>query len=210
MNDPQVLLKQFKALLSEQKFQEAEEMLFEEVYDVEDRMEDISEERYQKIEQHWSAVETGEVISTPVEILYLINKKAKFKTNISFVDLGCGHGFPCIVLGALNPTMHFTGIDLVQEKVEGARKTAEKFGLTNTDFITKDLSVSSYTLPQADYYYIHNPFNDDVCEHVIKSLSFYSASKVISTDGRETKYLQKFGFKPYMEIKPYKIKFYSL
>ena len=68
MNDPQVLLKQFKALLSEQKFQEAEEMLFEEVYDVEDRMEDISEERYQKIEQHWSAVETGEVISTPVSI----------------------------------------------------------------------------------------------------------------------------------------------
>ena len=210
MNDAQSLQKQFKDLLVNQNFEEAEEMLLKEVYEVEDKMDDISEERYQEIEKHWSAVETGEVITTPLDILFTINQKAQFTKGASLVDLGSGHGFPCLVFSVLNPSMSFLGIDVVKEKVDGATKSANKLGLTNIEFITQDLASSSYKIPEADYYYIHNPFNDEVCKYVIKTLSGFSTCKIISTNGRETKYLKNFGFKDYLEIKPYEIRFYSL
>ena len=210
MNNAPNLHTQFKNLLMNQKFEEAEEVLLDEVYEVEDKMDDISEERYREIEKHWSAVETGEIITTPLEVLYSINQKAQFATGSSLVDLGSGHGFPCIAFSVLNPSMSFLGIDIVKEKVDGASKSAKKLGLKNIEFITQDLALSPYNIPKADYYYIHNPFNDDVCKHVIKTLSTFSACKIISTTGRETKYLKNFGFKDYLEIKPYEIKFYSL
>lgn len=209
MNDSKKLHARFTDLLKNQQFQEAEEMLLEDIYSVEDQMDEISEERFKEIEKHWSAVETGEVITTPLDILYLIHKEAQFEEGSSLVDLGCGHGFPCIAFSVLNPSMHFTGVDIVKEKVDGAKKTAKKLGLKNTNFITADLSQNLYILPEAEYYYIHNPFNEDVSEHVIKSLMQFSSCKVISTHGRESKYLKKFGFKEYLEIKPYEIKFYS-
>lgn len=209
-DNTQKLKKKFFDFLNNHDFESAEKILLEDVYAVEDRMDDISEERYQKIEKHWSAVETGEVINTPLLVLYLISQKVNFTPGSSLIDLGSGHGYPNIVFSVLNPDVEFLGIDLVKEKTDGAKKTAERLGLKNSKFITQDLSDPNFTIPKAKYYYIHNPFNDEVCEEVIHSLLKHPECHVISTNGRETKFLRKLGFKKYLEIQPYKIKVYKM
>lgn len=62
---------------------------------------------------------------------------AKFITpaeDTSFIDLGCGGGFPGIPLAIMWPHCRFHLIDRVGKKVNVAREVAESIGLANATF----------------------------------------------------------------------------
>lgn len=62
---------------------------------------------------------------------------AKFLTpaaGTSFIDLGCGGGFPGIPLAIMWPECSFHLIDRIGKKVNVARQVAEALGLTNVTF----------------------------------------------------------------------------
>jgi len=62
---------------------------------------------------------------------------AKFLTPVagtSFIDLGCGGGFPGIPLAIMWPQCSFHLIDRIGKKVNVARQVAEAIGLTNVTF----------------------------------------------------------------------------
>ncbi len=62
---------------------------------------------------------------------------AKFLTpadGTSFIDLGCGGGFPGIPLAIMWPQCTFHLIDRIGKKVNVARQVAEAIGLTNVTF----------------------------------------------------------------------------
>ena len=192
-----------KDLLLKNQFEEAEDLIAQDIYDTEDQMEALNEDEFSKIESHWSAVNTGESIATPFEVLKEISDFINFKENSSLIDLGSGHGHPSFAFGALNPTMKITGYELVEAKVSGSKTSAKKLGLSNLNFKTQDLSDENFKLPFADYFYIHNPFNQEVIDKLSIKLFELKKNKgitIISTGGRELKPLLANGLKITSEI----------
>lgn len=56
------------------------------------------------------------------------------ESGTTFIDLGCGGGFPGIPLAILWPQCSFHLIDRIGKKVNVARQVAEGIGLTNVTF----------------------------------------------------------------------------
>jgi len=206
-------MKTFKDLLEHHLFVEAEELLLEDVEYAEDLMDELSDEAYKFIEPHWSAANTGDMISTPVDILKEISDFVNFKKNSTLVDLGSGHGYPSFVFSALNPTLKITGLELVEAKVLGAKKTVDRLNLENLEFKVQDLSDENVEIPLADYYFMHNPFNKEVAVEIADRL-FQIARKneiiILSTGGRELKPLLELGFKTRGKVDSFCVEILSL
>jgi SAM-dependent methyltransferase len=63
---------------------------------------------------------------------------------LSYLELGCGHGFGALALAASNPNWRVTGIDFNPSHIAAARSLAEAAGIINARFIEADLA----TLPE--------------------------------------------------------------
>lgn len=189
---------EFLKYIKSEDFNAAESLLASDIFDVEDQMEEISEEDYLKIEPHWSAVNTGEDIRTPLFVLKKIYDFIKFEDKSSIIDLGSGHGHPGFLFGILNPTLKILGYDIVLEKVNGAKSSAKRLELENVSFLTQDLSSEEFEIPVADYYYLFNPFNEEVADLVAEKLFKLAKKnnfKILSLDGWDIKSFKKAGFK---------------
>lgn len=55
------------------------------------------------------------------------------------VDLGCGTGVQLLQLAAVNPRIHFTGVDHCQAMLDVAARTAEALGLSNLSWARDDI-----------------------------------------------------------------------
>ncbi len=187
--------KQFESFIQQNDFKSAESLLAEDIFSVEDMMDDLSEEEASFLESHWSAIQTGEQIVTPIEVLTRISCYLKFKPDSKLVDLGSGHGHPAFIFGLLNPSLEIIGYEIVKEKVIGASNTAKKLELKNVEFIEQDLSNESFKLQPADYYYLYNPANEEILARLVKKIieiSKTSANEicVISAGGKDLDYLR--------------------
>ncbi len=55
----------------------------------------------------------------------------KFRPGVSVLDLGCGAGFPSLVLAAAFPQVNITALDSTRKKIDFVNAAAEKLFLTN-------------------------------------------------------------------------------
>lgn len=56
--------------------------------------------------------------------------------KISFCDIGCGAGFPSLVLAAAYPDWHITAVDSIGKKTTFVKLAAEKLNLANIEVCT--------------------------------------------------------------------------
>jgi len=206
-------LSEFKNLLKHHEFEKAEELLIDDVEFAEDLMDKLTGEDFKSIEPHWSAANTGEMISTPIDILKEISDFVEFKEHKTLVDLGSGHGYPSFVFSALNPTLKIIGLELVEAKVVGAERTVERLGFTNLEFRVQNLADKSVEIPKADYYFMHNPFNQEITDEVAIRLLKIAKEKnivILSTGGRELKPLLKLGFVTHGKVDSFCVETLSL
>lgn len=66
--------------------------------------------------------------------------EARLAHGIDAVDIGCGSGFALMHLAKRFPKSRFTGLDLSEETIAAANKTARSRGLTNLTFEVRDLT----------------------------------------------------------------------
>ncbi len=194
---------QFLNYIKNKDFDAAESLLASDIFDVEDQMDLLTDEDYEVLEPHWSAVNTGEDITTPFFILQKIYDFVGFENHSKIIDLGCGHGHPGIFFNCLNKTLKVTGYDIVLEKVNGANISAKKLGLDNVIFETKDLSDEDFSIPVADYYYLYNPVNAEVADIIAQKLFKLSKThkfQILSLAGRDIKSFKQVGFSTKREI----------
>jgi SAM-dependent methyltransferase len=100
------------------------------------------------------------------------------ETRLSYLELGCGHGFGALVLAASNPAWQVTGIDFNPAHIAAARDLAIGAGVTNATFIEADLaSLATEPLagevPQADVATMHGMWSwvaDPVREGIVALL----------------------------------------
>jgi 2-polyprenyl-3-methyl-5-hydroxy-6-metoxy-1,4-benzoquinol methylase len=71
--------------------------------------------------------------------------------GIRVLDVGCGRGLVMMRLAELYPGSQFVGMDLSEEATAFARAEAARRGLTNIDFVPKDLSDFDQTAEPAAY-----------------------------------------------------------
>ena len=81
-------------------------------------------------------------------------------TPLSYLELGCGHGFGALALAACNPCWRVTGIDFNPAHIAAARALAAEAGITNAQFLEADLATLMddprvREIPEADVATMH-------------------------------------------------------
>lgn len=88
-----------------------------------------------------------------------------------FIDLGSGYGRMGIVVGLLRPDIQFTGYEYVQHRVNISQTTALRFELQNhVNFQSQDLAKKDFKIPDAEIYYLYDPFSKETYQHVLDQL----------------------------------------
>lgn len=109
-----------------------------------------------------------------------------------FIDLGSGYGRVGLIVGLLRPDVEFVGYEFVPHRVHIANAATQNFGLQNkVEFFTQDLSLKSFVIPEAEVYYLYDPFSEETYAHVLNQLIAISRKRPITivTKGNARKWL---------------------
>lgn len=99
----------------------------------------------------------------------------------SLIDLGSGYGRVGLVCALLRPDIDVTGYEYVPHRVDVANHASEKLGLQeHLHFQTQDLSSASFAIPDADVYYLYDPFTEDTYRSVLKQILAVSRRRQIT------------------------------
>ncbi len=101
--------------------------------------------------------------------------------NARLIDLGSGYGRVGLVIGLLRPDVDFIGYEYVQHRVDISNSTSHNLSIENhVRFLTQDLSLKDFEIPEADIYYLYDPFSEETYKHVLSQLINISRHKKIS------------------------------
>jgi hypothetical protein len=93
------------------------------------------------------------------------------KQGCRIIDLGSGYGRVGLACSAMRPDIIFTGYEYVPHRVELSNNASLAMGLENNlKFVTQDLSLESFIIPEADIYYFYDPFSKETYKHVLKQI----------------------------------------
>ncbi len=97
------------------------------------------------------------------------------------IDLGSGYGRVGLVIGLLRPDIDFTGYEYVPHRVDIANAAAKSFHLeSHVHFLAQDLAQKNFQIPEADIYYMYDPFSKETYEYVLAQLLTISKKRKIS------------------------------
>ncbi|GAB4022218.1 MAG: hypothetical protein Fur0010_25420 [Bdellovibrio sp.] len=114
-----------------------------------------------KNKKHFSGTQTWiglspDVLQTPYnEILeflglFLNNRPSKV------VDLGAGYGRMGIVINALYPEALFEGYEIIEERIDEARRIFDLHGLHNCSMFQDNILDPQFEIPEADIFFIYD------------------------------------------------------
>lgn len=131
--------------------------------------------------------------STILKVFEALNPQA----HSHLVDLGSGFGRVGIISGLWREDLRFSGYEYVGHRVAAANASAERAGVAGqVRFFEQDLSDPSFQIPEADAYYLYDPFSASTYQHVFRRLAELSRERSISiivkADARE-------GFRRWMD-----------
>lgn len=97
-----------------------------------------------------------------------------------FVDLGAGFGRVGFTIGLLRPDIEFIGYEIVEARVNVVNQSSKTFGLDrHVKFYTQDLSAKDFQIPEADVYYLFDPFSEETYKYVLGQLNALAQRKKI-------------------------------
>lgn len=109
-------------------------------------------------------------VQTSYSSILLALDRAKPVPGARILDLGSGYGRVGFVLGLLRPDINFTGYEYVDHRVEDSKAVARRAGLSRTAFVTQDLARADFRIPEADIYYMYDPFSRETYGTVLNQL----------------------------------------
>lgn len=139
------------------------------------------------------SVGSGVGIQSSYATLLLALRYLRIPSGTRFVDLGSGFGRVGLVVGLLRPDITFTGFEIVSQRADMATAASEWLGMkAHVSFITQDLSAPDFAIPEAETYYLYDPFNESTYTHVLTQLNVIAAKRKINviTKGNAKNYFQ--------------------
>ncbi len=123
----------------------------------------------------------GVGVQSSYSTLFQIYKNVDLFQNASVIDLGSGYGRLGFYLNILRPDIHFTGYEFLDCRVNQANENLKNiFSSNNSQFLTQDLSKTDFKLPDADFYYLYDPFTDSTYQLIMDQLVEISRRKNIT------------------------------
>lgn len=116
------------------------------------------------------------------------------KCGSKVIDLGSGYGRVGLVYSVLRPDIKFVGYEYVSHRVDVSNSASNDLNLQgNLEFKTQDLSLESFKIPDADIYYLYDPFTEETYTYVLKQIVEVSLRKEITivTKGNARSWLTK-------------------
>lgn len=87
------------------------------------------------------------------------------------IDLGSGYGRIGLVVGLMRSDIDFIGYEFVAHRVKIAQTSSQRLDLDkHVHFLTQDLSDKNFRIPEADIYYMYDPFSVETYSHVLSQL----------------------------------------
>jgi SAM-dependent methyltransferase len=102
------------------------------------------------------------------------------------IDLGSGYGRVGLVCSLLRPDIDFIGYEFVPHRVDISNKACDSLELNESlVFKVQDLSLPEFKIPDADVYYLYDPFTKETYQYVLKQIVEVSKRRkvVIVTKG---------------------------
>lgn len=108
-------------------------------------------------------------------------RNLNLSSGARFVDLGSGYGRVGLVVGLMRPDIEFIGYEFVQHRVDIASACSSNLKLSDhVHFYTQDLSLKDFHIPEAEVYYMYDPFSQETYGHVLSQLVEISREKGIT------------------------------
>jgi len=112
-----------------------------------------------------------------------------------FVDLGSGYGRAGLVIGLLRPDIDFIGYEYVPHRVEIANTSVKNLDMqSHVHFFTQDLADLNFKVPEADIYYMYDPFTKETYKYVLDQLQEIGQRRpiAIATKGNARDWMDEF------------------
>lgn len=106
----------------------------------------------------------------------------KLAKDSKVIDLGSGYGRVGLVCALLRPDVHFIGYEFVSHRVKNAKESCHALGLEKSlSFVTQDLSLKEFKIPDADVYYLYDPFTKETYDYILQQIVDLSKRAVVTT-----------------------------
>ena len=118
----------------------------------------------------------------------------------NMVDIGSGYGNLGFYLGLNLDSSLFMGFEIVDERINEAKRIRDLFQMENVYFYNQDVTCPDFSLPLADYYYLYDPMVDEAQNRILNKfaqISEYHSFKLVVTPGN-TKLLEKLFHIPWL------------
>jgi len=124
---------------------------------------------------------SGSTVQSSYTTILLALRYLKMNKGSRFIDLGSGFGRVGLVLGLLRPDIQFTGYEFVKQRVDFADHASQALNMSShVHFLSQDLSAKDFLIPEAEVYYLFDPFNEETYAHVLNQLSIIAKNKKIT------------------------------
>ena len=129
----------------------------------------------------------GKGVQSSYAIILSLLEQLQLAAGSRFVDLGSGYGRAGLVIPLARPDLVCSGYEIIGHRVDLANESARRAGISRaTSFHTQDLSDRSFAIPEAEVYYMYDPFSRETYEYVIAQLKAIGKRRpiIVVTNGR--------------------------
>lgn len=112
----------------------------------------------------------------------------------TIVDLGSGYGRVGLVCSLMRPDLNFIGYEYVPHRVENSEIACKNLALSDSlSFKVQDLSLATFTIPDASCYYLYDPFSEETYKYVLEQIVEVSRKRKVTivTKGNARNWLLK-------------------
>lgn len=137
---------------------------------------------------------SGIGVQSTYSTILLALRYLRISPGAHFVDLGSGFGRVGFLVGLMRPDVIFTGYEIVSERVANVNAAVKNFDLEkNVKFKTQDLGSIDFLIPEAEVYYMFDPFTDKTYSHILTQLSTIATKRKINiiTSGKARHVMQE-------------------
>ncbi len=137
---------------------------------------------------------SGATVQSGYSTILLALQHIELNPGAKFIDLGSGYGRVGLVLALVRPDVYGIGYEFVPHRVDNANTSSRMLGLQERlAFHVQDLSLPSFQIPDADVYYLYDPFTEETYQHVLSQIVEISTRQqlTIITKGNARDWLHK-------------------
>jgi precorrin-6B methylase 2 len=95
------------------------------------------------------------------------------------VDLGCAYGRIGLVMHEHYPECHFTGYDVVEERLSTGREALRRIGARHQHLLQQNIIASDFQLPDAQFYFMYEFGLKSAIENILGQLREQAKKRAI-------------------------------